>query len=269
MADVKIIDLNPLTTQDLNDLYETSKNGNGSFKETRQQQINYLLSRNNVFSGINVNTKSIGSVGLPGVISAANMVENIVTMLPTGSGQTATFDSAANIYSLLGSPSQNVTFNFTLINIGNFDIPLSPGSNTLFNNMPSTTLKVGQTFDLQGTFTGISPLVLIISGGNQTPNRIPVITETTTARTLSSVDINSYIRTTNAATVSITVTSGIYSIGQSTSFFTGGSGQISFIAAGTTINSKLGNLKTNTTGSAAFLICTAANTFDLIGDLSV
>ena len=42
MAVKKIIELNPLVLQSLTDLYETSANGTGSFKETRQQMLNFM-----------------------------------------------------------------------------------------------------------------------------------------------------------------------------------------------------------------------------------
>lgn len=42
MADAKISELTALVTQATNDLYETSANGTGSFKETRAQQTDYM-----------------------------------------------------------------------------------------------------------------------------------------------------------------------------------------------------------------------------------
>lgn len=45
MADKKIVDLTALVTQATTDLYETSANGAGSFKETRAQQSNYWFAK--------------------------------------------------------------------------------------------------------------------------------------------------------------------------------------------------------------------------------
>jgi hypothetical protein len=97
MADEKIIDLTAIVTQSMTDLKEVSANGTGSFKETRQQDINYTQAHlNNVaITGGTINgttigatTKAAGSftnLTATGIVNFPNNYENTVYVSPQGS----------------------------------------------------------------------------------------------------------------------------------------------------------------------------------------
>lgn len=176
MADVKIIDLDPLSIQTTTDIYETSKNGTGSFRETRSQMTgfikNNILTSNNLFTGNNNFSGHLTSVldisipTIPGTISASSLVGGIVTLNPASPGSSEVFDTSANIYSVLASPIVGTSFNVKIVNTSSTNsITLVPAVDMLFNGMPSTLLAAGQTFDLIITFTGISPPLAIVYGG--------------------------------------------------------------------------------------------------------
>jgi hypothetical protein len=65
----------------------------------------------------------------------------------------------------------------------------------------------------------------------------------------------------------VTIPSGIFSVGQVLTIVQTGSGQLTLTASGTTINSQGGKLKLNGQYASCQLICTASNTFLAIGNL--
>jgi hypothetical protein len=87
----------------------------------------------------------------------------------------------------------------------------------------------------------------------------------TTTYTLSASDIGKLKTFTNAASVTVTVPSGIFATGAQINLLQNNIGQVTVSGSGVTIKSSLGpRLRTN--GSAATLICIAPNVFLLSGD---
>ena len=99
-----------------------------------------------------------------------------------------------------------------------------------------------------------------------------IVTETTSARTLSNSDVGAWVRFTSGSEITLTVppnSSVAFIIGTSINGVQAGAGQISVVAgAGVTINKPTGyNAKTRAQGAAFCLIKVATDTWDLIGDL--
>jgi hypothetical protein len=96
--------------------------------------------------------------------------------------------------------------------------------------------------------------------------------QTGTTYTLVSTDLNKLVTTSNAAAVTVTVPPSVFSAGQQINVQSIGVGLTSFAqGAGVTITST-GATSTapvlRARYSAATIICTASNTFTIIGDLS-
>ena len=92
--------------------------------------------------------------------------------------------------------------------------------------------------------------------------------QTGTTYTLVAGDVGKLVTLSNAAAVTLTVPSGLgLAAGQRIDLAQLGAGQVTVTASGTTINSTPG-VKLRAQYSAASLICTATNTFLLVGDLS-
>lgn len=126
MADEKIEALDPLIIQSSTDLYETSANGDGSFKETRAQMLSYInenfLSANNTFTGNNIFTGPVMqpcteiSYNSTATLSAANLVQKMIVSNP-GVPITLTLPLGSDFETELGSPINNTALeNITFIN---------------------------------------------------------------------------------------------------------------------------------------------------------
>lgn len=90
----------------------------------------------------------------------------------------------------------------------------------------------------------------------------------TTSDTPTSSDAGKLITLSNASAITVTINSSLgLSAGQRIDFAQTGAGQVTFSASSTTINATPG-LKLRAQYSSASLICTAANTYLLVGDLS-
>ena len=96
--------------------------------------------------------------------------------------------------------------------------------------------------------------------------------QTGTTYTLVSTDLNKLVTTSNAAAVTVTVPPSVFSAGQQINVQSIGVGLTSFAqGAGVTITSTGATASAPTLRarySAATIICTASNTFTIIGDLS-
>ncbi|MDT4858204.1 hypothetical protein FQZ97_926600 [compost metagenome] len=130
------------------------------------------------------------------------------------------------------------------------------------------TPKTGWRFEVldEGAYYRYSGSAWVL----QAPIASPVISETTTSRTLALSDAQSYIRTTNAGVVTITVppqSSVAWLANTEVHFEQGGAGQITFAAgSGVTIN-RVGstNAKTNGQYAVVSLKRVAADTWTLFG----
>jgi|ERR1700761_3077528 len=158
MADIKIVNLNPLLTQDSTDIYEVSKDGTGSFKETRAQQASYISS---IISPTQTTTNYVAGA----TITAASIKGGVLIFTPT-SAQTYTLDTAANIYSAMGSPAVNSFINVKLINKSNFIATITKSdTNLLISGVPNLSLNAQQTYDWSFQVTSVSPVQITINGG--------------------------------------------------------------------------------------------------------
>ena len=92
--------------------------------------------------------------------------------------------------------------------------------------------------------------------------------QTGTTYTLVAADQDEVVTLTNAAGITLTVPPSVFSAGQTVNLAQLGAGQVTVAAgAGVTVNSSSG-LKLRAQYSTAVLICVAANTFLLAGDLT-
>jgi hypothetical protein len=92
--------------------------------------------------------------------------------------------------------------------------------------------------------------------------------QTGTSYTLVAGDQDALVTLTNASPITLTVPDSTFSAGQEIHLAQFGAGQVTVVAGGaTTVNATPG-LKLRAQNAAASLICTASNTFLLVGDLS-
>jgi hypothetical protein len=91
--------------------------------------------------------------------------------------------------------------------------------------------------------------------------------QTGTTYTLVAADQDAVVTLTNASAIALTVPSGIFSIGQEINLVQFGAGQVTVSGSGVTVVGTPG-LKLRAQNSVATLICVAANSFVLVGDLS-
>ena len=93
-----------------------------------------------------------------------------------------------------------------------------------------------------------------------------IVNDTTTSRTLTAADAGKYIVCTNASAITVTVNTGVFSIGDEIIIEQGGAGQIT-IAGTATVNTSSANAKKTAEQYAVIgLKCVAANTFTLTGE---
>ena len=97
-------------------------------------------------------------------------------------------------------------------------------------------------------------------------------TQTGTTYTLVAGDLNKLDTLSNASSNNLTVPNGVFTTGQAINVQQIGAGQVNIISDGTTVLTSTGATSTapklRTQYSAATIICTATNTFTVIGDLA-
>lgn len=95
--------------------------------------------------------------------------------------------------------------------------------------------------------------------------------QTGTTYTLAATDASKVVTATNASAITITVPSGVFVAGDIITVINSGAGLVTFAASGTTI------VSTGATAAApsiraqyaaAQVICTASNTFTIVGDIA-
>lgn len=93
---------------------------------------------------------------------------------------------------------------------------------------------------------------------------MPIVTQATTSRTITSSDMNRTIRCTSGSATSIVLNSGVGVVGAFLLIVQSGGGQVT-VSGTATINAAKG-LKTRAQHSVVGLLCLAANTWVLYGD---
>lgn len=112
----------------------------------------------------------------------------------------------------------------------------------------------GYLFDDGGTMKRIE----------HTDGGIPVQTVSGTSDTLATADMNTFIEYTNASAVTVTLNTGVGTIGNIVVIKQTGAGQVT-VSGTATIETTLG-ARTRTDHSVIVLVCIAANTWSLYGD---
>lgn len=156
---------------------------------------------------------------------------------------------------------------------------ISDYSPLIVNAKTSITIKLNSAEVLGFTTSGISVTGTVAATGSATINGtavakqgMPIVSETTTARTLALVDSGGYIRCDNASAITVTVPTNstvAFPIGTEIVVIQTGAGTVTFNPAfGTTVNSLDSNLSLSGQFAAATLKKVATDTWDLFGGLA-
>jgi hypothetical protein len=125
------------------------------------------------------------------------------------------------------------------------------------DQFPSQTGNSGKYLTTNGTTTSWA-----------SPTDVVFNAQTGTTYTLIATDLNKMVTLTNANAITLTVPNGIFSVGQQINLAQLGAGQVEIVSDGTTtINASPGK-KIRAQYAIATLICTASNTFLLVGDIT-
>ena len=98
--------------------------------------------------------------------------------------------------------------------------------------------------------------------------RLGINAQTGTAYTLVAGDLNKLVTLTNANLITLTVPNGVFSVGDQIHLARLGAGGVTVASDGTSVIQPSTTLKLRVQYSAASLICTTANNFLLIGDIT-
>ena len=114
-----------------------------------------------------------------------------------------------------------------------------------------------------------------LTQSNAASTYAPLVQTTTTPTfatnnyTLVAGDVAKIVLASNGSTAgTVTVPSGVFSVGQVLTIVQTGTGQLTLTPSGTTLNSQGSKLKLNGQYASCQLICTASNTFLVIGNLA-
>ena len=126
-----------------------------------------------------------------------------------------------------------------------------------------------------GGDTNISLNLVPKGTGTVQANAVPVAlarlglnTQTTTAYTLVAADLNKLVTLSNANSITLTVPNGVFSAGDQIHLARLGVGSVTVASDGTSVIQPSTTLKLRVQYSAGSLICTTANNFLLIGDIT-
>jgi hypothetical protein len=115
--------------------------------------------------------------------------------------------------------------------------------------------------------TADSTQTLGIKWATPTTAALVLNAQTGTSYTLLAADVNKLVTLSNAASITVTIPNGVFTTGQEINLQQIGAGQVTFVSDGTTTFTGTGT-KLRAQYSAATLVCTASNTFTLIGDIA-
>ena len=129
----------------------------------------------------------------------------------------------------------------------------------------STFLATPNSANLAATIsdeTGTGSLVF----GTAPKIALGINAQTGTTYTLTTSDAANFVTCSNAGGITVTIPSGVFSTGQSVTVQQIGAGQVTFANDGTSTFTGTGT-KLRVQYSAATVICTASNTFTIVGDI--
>jgi hypothetical protein len=138
----------------------------------------------------------------------------------------------------------------TIVNTGTLTLPTS-----------TDTLVGRATTDTLTNKTLTSPVI------NTPKTAIGINAQSGTSYTLVGIDQDKMVTLTNSGAITLTVPAGIFSTGQYINIQALGAGQVTVQGDGTSTVTGTGT-KLRVQYSAATILCTASNTFQLIGDLA-
>ena len=101
-----------------------------------------------------------------------------------------------------------------------------------------------------------------------TPSSLITLNAKTASYTLIASDLNKLVTVTNASATNVTVPNGVFAVGSQINVTSLGDGIVTIASDGTTVIYATPGNKLRTKYSAATIICVAANTFLVVGDLS-
>lgn len=98
---------------------------------------------------------------------------------------------------------------------------------------------------------------------------VAINAQTGTTYTAASTDVGKLITLSNASAIALTIPPSVFAVGDQINIMqgTGGSGVVTISGASVTLNSNGAKLKTNGQYAVATILCTAANTFLVFGNL--
>ena len=124
---------------------------------------------------------------------------------------------------------------------------------------PSQTGNSGKYLQTNGT---------AVSWQNAVPTlNLTLNAQTGTTYTITATDVDKLVTLNNASAITLTIPNGVFTVGQQVNIQAIGAGQVTIASDGTTTFTGIGT-KLRAQYSAATIICTATNTFTVIGDLA-
>ena len=186
-----------------------------------------------------------GTAGVSGIAHTAGAtVKHVLT------GDDATFFTAGVATADAAIPKALVTAKGDIVGATASGVPdnLAVGTNGQYLVADSTT-----AMGIKWATLGTPALVLNAQTG--------------TTYTLVAADVNKLVTLSNASAITVTIPNGVFTTGQEINLQQIGAGQVTFVSDGTTTFTGTGT-KLRAQYSAATLVCTASNTFTLIGDLA-
>jgi hypothetical protein len=137
-------------------------------------------------------------------------------------------------------------------------------------NAANNTLTGVITASSTDTLTNKTLTSPVINGATiATSNtRLAGVDEKTANYTLVAGDSSKLISVNSASNLTITVSSGVFTAGDVIYLTRTGTGTVTIAASGTTLTSPDSKLKLRVRYSSAAIICTASNTFRVVGDLA-
>ena len=124
---------------------------------------------------------------------------------------------------------------------------------------PTQTGNSGKYLQTDGSAVSWQPAVSTLN--------LTINAQTGTTYTISATDLNKLVTLNNASAITLTIPNGVFTVGQQVNIQQIGAGQVTIASDGTTTFTGIGT-KLRTQYSAATIICTATNTFTVIGDLA-
>lgn len=123
-------------------------------------------------------------------------------------------------------------------------------------------MAVRPTFTSGDVFTAANASILATAV-------VAINAQTGTTYTAVAGDVGKLVTLSNAAAIALTIPPSVFAVGDQINIMqgTGGSGVVTISGASVTLNSNGAKLKTNGQYAVATILCTAANTFLVFGNL--